>query len=139
MGARRKGRELALQMLYQWDLTRRPVEDIVDSIEGLQKGGEAARSFAKELVEGTVDRVEEIDGLLAEHSDRWRLDRMSVVDRNLLRLAVYELLGKASPPGVVINEALEIAKRFSTPEAPAFVNGVLDAVSASLGTTAGKS
>jgi N utilization substance protein B len=126
-------------MLYQWDLTRRPVEDVVDSIEGLQKAGEAARSFARELLAGTVDRVEEIDGLLAEHSDRWRLDRMSVVDRNLLRLAVYELLSKASPPGVVINEALEIAKRFSTPEAPAFVNGVLDAVSASLGTTAGKS
>jgi N utilization substance protein B len=126
-------------MLYQWDLTRRPVEDVIDSIEELRKAGEAARSFAKELVEGTVDRVEEIDGLLSEHSDRWRLDRMSVVDRNLLRLAVYELLSKTSPPGVVINEALEIAKRFSTPEAPAFVNGVLDAVNASLGTTAGKS
>ena len=139
MGARRKGRELALQMLYQWDLTRRPVEDVIDSIEGLQKSGEAARSFARELVKGTIDRVEEIDGILASHSDKWRLDRMSVVDRNVLRLAVYELLSKASPPGVVINEALEVAKRFSSPESPAFVNGVLDAVNVSLGTTAGKS
>jgi N utilization substance protein B len=123
-------------MLYQWDLTRRPVKDVIDSMEGLQKSGESARSFAKDLVEGTVERVEEIDALLAHHSERWRLDRMSVVDRNLLRLAVYELLSKASPASVVINEALEVAKRFSTPESPAFVNGVLDAVSVSLGTTA---
>jgi N utilization substance protein B len=138
VGARRRGRELALQMLYQWDVTRRPVEEIVESIEGLQRSGEAARAFARELVEGAVDRVEEIDGLIAEHSERWRIDRMSVVDRSLLRLAIYELLSKSSPPGVVINEALEIAKRFSSAESTAFLNGILDAVSATLAETAEK-
>ena len=132
MGARRKGRELALQMLYQWDVGREPVESVVESSSELQSAGDAAREFASRLVEGTVDRVEEIDRILIETSEHWRLGRMSTVDRNVLRLAVYELLTKETPPGVVINEALEVAKRFSSPESAAFVNGVLDAVSQEL-------
>jgi len=132
VGARRKGRELALQMLYQWDVGREPVESVVESSSELQSAGDAAREFASRLVEGTVDRVEEIDRILIETSEHWRLGRMSTVDRNVLRLAVYELLTKETPPGVVINEALEVAKRFSSPESAAFVNGVLDAVSQEL-------
>ncbi len=132
MGARRKGRELALQMLYQWDVSREPVESVIESGSELQTAGDAAREFATRLVEGTVDRVEEIDKILIETSEHWRLGRMSTVDRNVLRLAVYELLEKASPPGVVINEALEVVKRFSSPESAAFVNGVLDAVNQEL-------
>ena len=132
MGARRKGRELALQMLYQWDVSREPVESVIESSSELQNAGDAAREFASRLVEGTVDRVEEIDKILIETSEHWRLGRMSTVDRNVLRLAVYELLDKSTPPGVVINEALEVAKRFSSPESAGFVNGVLDAVNEQL-------
>ncbi len=132
MGARRKGRQLAVQMLYQWDVSREPVESIIESSSELQNAGDAAREFASRLVEGTVERVEEIDKILIETSEHWRLGRMSTVDRNVLRLAVYELLTKATPPGVVINEALEVAKRFSTPESAGFVNGVLDAVNQEL-------
>lgn len=119
-------------MLYQWDVSREPVESVIESSGGLQTAGEAAREFARGLVEGTIDRVEEIDRILIETSEHWRLGRMSTVDRNVLRLAVYELLTKSTPPGVVINEALEIAKRFSSPESVAFVNGVLDAVNQEL-------
>jgi N utilization substance protein B len=115
-------------MLYQWDVSREPVETVIESSSELQKAGDAAREFASQLVEGTVDRVEEIDKILIETSEHWRLGRMSMVDRNVLRLAVYELLTKSTPPGVVINEALEVAKRFSSPESAGFVNGVLDAV-----------
>ncbi len=128
MGARRKGRELALQMLYQWDVGREPVASVIETSTELQRAGDAAREFASGLVEGTVDRIEEIDKILIETSEHWRLGRMSTVDRNVLRLAVYELLTKSTPPGVVINEALEVAKRYSTPESTAFVNGILDAV-----------
>lgn len=119
-------------MLYQWDVSREPVESVIESSGELQTAGEAAREFARGLVEGTIDRVEEIDRILIETSEHWRLGRMSTVDRNVLRLAVYELLTKSTPPGVVINEALEIAKRFSSPESVAFVNGVLDAVNQEL-------
>jgi N utilization substance protein B len=132
VGARRKGRELALQMLYQWDVSREPVETVIESSSELQSAGEAARTFASRLVEGTVDRVEEIDKILIETSEHWRLGRMSTVDRNVLRLAVYELLERSTAPGVVINEALEVAKRFSSPESAGFVNGVLDAVNEEL-------
>ena len=132
MGARRKGRELALQMLYQWDVSREPVESVIESSSELQSAGDAAREFASRLVEGTVDRIEEIDKILIETSEHWRLGRMSTVDRNVLRLAVYELLERSTPPGVVINEALEVAKRFSSPESAGFVNGVLDAVNQEL-------
>jgi transcription antitermination protein NusB len=132
MGARRKGRELALQMLYQWDVGRQPVESVIESTAELQRAGDAAREFASGLLEGTIDRIEEIDKILIETSEHWRLGRMSTVDRNVLRLAVYELLMKETPPSVVINEALEVAKRFSSPESPAFVNGILDAVNQEL-------
>lgn len=128
MSARRKGRELALQMLYQWDVTKSPLPEIFSSIEGLRSAGEEAGRFARSLAAGTVERMVEIDALLSEHSERWRLSRMSTVDRNLLRLAVYECLATETPPKVIINEALEIAKRFSSAESASFVNGVLDAI-----------
>jgi transcription antitermination protein NusB len=123
-------------MLYQWDVARPPVEEIIASISELQTPGEATLRFASELVTATVDRVEEIDGLIIAASERWRLDRMSTVDRNILRLAICELMERTTPRSVVINEALEVAKRYSTPEATAFVNGVLDAVGTRLETAA---
>jgi N utilization substance protein B len=119
-------------MLYQWDVSREPVESILETSSELSEAGDDARELASRLLLGTVDRVEEIDKLLIETSEHWRLGRMPTVDRNVLRLAVYELLARETPPSVVINEALEIVKRFSGPESVGFVNGVLDAVSRQL-------
>ncbi len=132
MGARRKGRELALQMLYQWDVTHQPLEQVVESTDALQKAGDEARAFARMLVGGAIRRGNEIDAQISRHSDSWRLDRMATVDRNILRIAIYEFMETETPKSVVINEALEVAKRFSTPDAVSFINGVLDAVCASI-------
>jgi len=132
VGARRKGRELALQMLYQWDVTRAPLDEIVESMESLQGAGDDARAFARGLAEGAIRRVEEIDASISKQSDAWRLDRMATVDRNILRVAIYEYIETETPKSVVINEALEVAKRFSAPDAVSFINGVLDAVCTSI-------
>ena len=132
MGARRKGRELALQILYQWDVTREPLDRIIESMALLQNAGEDARRFARVLAEGTIRRIDEIDTNITEQSDSWRLDRMATVDRNILRVAIFELMETETDKSVVINEALEVTKRFSAPDAVSFVNGVLDAVCASL-------
>ena len=115
-------------MLYQWDMNREPVEQMVESFGRLGEQPEGSREFARRLVKGTLEQREEIDTLIAEHAEHWRLSRMATVDRNVLRLAVYELLNEDTPKKVVINEALELAKRFSAPEAAQFVNGILDAV-----------
>ena len=135
MGVRRKGRELALQMLYQWDVTRAPFGEVVWSISAIRNPSQEAKDFGRSLAEGTIRRVEEIDALISAHSDSWRLSRMAAVDRNILRVAVYEFLDTETPKRVVINEALEIAKRFSAPDAVSFVNGVLDAVCANIEAT----
>ncbi len=135
MGVRRKGRELALQMLYQWDVTRAPFGEVVWSIGEIRNPSQEARDFGRALAEGTIRRVEEIDALISEQSDSWRLSRMAAVDRNILRVAVYEFLDTETPKRVVINEALEITKRFSLPDAVSFVNGVLDAVCANIEAT----
>ena len=135
MGVRRKGRELALQMLYQWDVTRAPFGEVVWSIGEIRNSSEEARDFGRSLAEGTIRRVEEIDALISAQSDSWRLSRMAAVDRNILRVAVYEFLDTETPKRVVINEALEITKRFSAPDAVSFVNGVLDAVCANIEAT----
>jgi N utilization substance protein B len=128
VGARRKGRELAVQLLYTWDVTRQTVPEVLDSADGLQRAGEEARSLARELFEGAVRRSDEIDALISEHSENWRLSRMAIVDRSIIRVALYEWMELGTPRRVIINEALEIAKRYSTPEAVQFVNGVLDAI-----------
>ena len=127
MGVRRRGRELALQVLYQHELAGRGVEEILRSFEDLQEAPPVAREFAVELARGVVARLEEVDGHLAGQADNWRLERMAVVDRNILRLAIYELLfEKDTPPAVVIDEAVEIAKRFGSERSSQFINGVLD-------------
>lgn len=127
MGTRRRGRELALQMLYQHELAGNAIETIVTSFEELQQAPAATREFAAALARGTIDRRDEIDARLAEQADNWRLDRMAAVDRNILRLAMYELLfSPDTPPAVVIDEAVEIAKRFGSERSSQFVNGVLD-------------
>jgi N utilization substance protein B len=130
MGPRRKAREYALQMLFQWDITHDTIDQVVATFfQNLPDESTATVDFARQLVTGTVDHVEQIDEIIRRHAEHWRLDRMATVDRNLLRLAIYEFLyGKETPKTVVINEAIEIARRFSAQESPQFINGVLDSI-----------
>lgn len=130
---RRRAREAALQMLYQWEVGRSTPGDSISSYwpspEAPSDLAEEHREFADGLVRGTIGRVEEIDRVLGACTENWRVERMAVLDRLVLRLAVFELLSApATPPVVVINEALELARTFSGDEAVGFVNGVLDRV-----------
>jgi len=116
-------------MLYQHDVGKQVLETILDSFWEMNEQPEKVRAFATELFRGTISRIKEIDRLIQGHTKNWRLSRMAAVDRNVLRLAVFELLSDAKTPDtVVINEALEIAKKFSTNESAQFVNGVLDSI-----------
>ncbi len=133
MVSRRKARELALQMLFQWDIGRHEPAQVVRTFLGGRQLAEETSEFARSLFEGTVAETPTLDPLIAQHAQHWRLDRMAAVDRNLLRLALYELFRHPeTPPAVVINEALELARRFSGEESVEFVNGVLDAARKSL-------
>ena len=128
-GRRRKARELALQLLYQNDLAATPPEEMFRRTEEFLIARPEVQEYAARLVVGTLSRREELDEKLSERSEHWRLGRMPAVDRNLLRLALYELLFEPeTPAAVVINEAVEIAKKFSTPSSGSFVNGVLDGI-----------
>jgi transcription antitermination protein NusB len=129
MGPRRKAREYALQMLFQWDITHDSIDQIASHFLDDQEETQAVGDFARQLVIRTVEHIEKIDALIQRHAEHWRLDRMAIVDRNLLRLATQEfLLDKQTPKTVVINEAIEIARRFSTEESPQFINGILDSI-----------
>jgi N utilization substance protein B len=132
MPARRKGRELAVQMLYQWDVGRQPIETVLESFWELTEGSDATQVYTRRLVKGTVEHLEAIDALISSHAENWRLERIAVVDRNIMRLAIYEFLHEDTPKKVVINEALEVAKKFSTSNAVQFINGILDAVKLTL-------
>ena len=129
MGTRRKAREYALQMLFQWDITHDPIEAIAVSFWENHEEQPAVIEFARRLVTRTVEHVEKIDTVIQSHAEHWRLDRMAVVDRNILRLATQELLFDTETPGtVVINEAIELAKTFGGADSGRFVNGILDRV-----------
>ncbi len=128
-GRRRKARELALQLLYQNDLAGTPPEEMYLRTEEYLLARPEVQEYAARLVSGTLARRDDLDDVLSERSEHWRLGRMPAVDRNLLRLALYELLHEPETPApVVINEAVEIAKKFSTPSSGSFVNGVLDGI-----------
>jgi len=130
MGARRRARECALQMLFSYDVARPSVEELIETYWGeMAEAAEDVRVFANELVAGTISHLDEIDDRIRLRTEHWRIPRMAIVDRNLLRLAVFEFLHQPSTPKTVaINEALEIARRFSTHEATQFINGILDAI-----------
>ena len=129
MGSRRKAREYALQMLFQWDITRDAIGNVIAGFWASQDEPPAVVEFANQLVVQTVEHVEEIDRLIQRHAEHWRLDRMAIVDRNLLRLATQEFMfDRETPKTVVINEAIEIARRFSAQESPQFINGILDSI-----------
>jgi len=129
MGARRKAREFALQLLFQLDFDRDNPQDKIDMFWQAQTCPPQIKEFANQLVKGTLDNLERIDQHIAHQAQNWRLERMAVVDRNILRFATYEILFREDiPPKVSINEALEIAKKYSTPDAVRFINGILDKI-----------
>ncbi|HEV7860277.1 MAG TPA: transcription antitermination factor NusB [Pyrinomonadaceae bacterium] len=131
MGSRRKARECALQMLFAADVSEACVDDLVRTY--WNELGDAdveppSRDFATRLATGTLAHLKELDERIRSRAEHWRISRMAVVDRNILRLAVYEFIHEPTPRTVAINEALEIARRFSTYEATQFINGILDAI-----------
>lgn len=127
MGSRRQARELALQLLYQTELTGADPADMQRHSEAWQGASQGVRDFADELLRGVITHREEIDDNLSRQTAHWRLERLAAVDRNILRLALYELMYcEGTPAAVVIDEAIEIAKRFGAEESARFVNGVLD-------------
>ena len=131
MGSRRKARECALQMLFAADVAEMPADDVVRSYWaelGESDLDDTAREFATRLASRTLSNLELLDERIRSRAEHWRISRMAVVDRNILRLAVYEFLYEPTPRTVAINEALEIARRFSTYEATQFINGILDAI-----------
>jgi N utilization substance protein B len=132
-GTRRKGREMAMQMLFQADIGKQTPEQVRTSFwNAAEKVDPDTRGFAEDLFRIATTRDEEIDTLIETHSANWRLTRMAAVDRNLLRAATAEFLGfPGTPVPIVINESLEIARRYSAPESIHFLNGVLDAISRS--------
>ncbi len=134
MGSRRKSRELLLQMLFQCDMGKQPPEQVQKTFWAERKDtDEEVRQYAEELFRVATERGEEIDRVIENHAVRWRMDRMAAVDRNVLRSAVAEFFGKPQVPKVVIiNEAIEIARRYSTLESVNFINGVLDSVARDL-------
>jgi len=116
-------------MLYQWDLTRAPMDEVASSFWRVRTSTDATKAMAERLARGAQANATRLDGLIAEAATNWRFDRIAAVDRNLLRLGAYELdMERDTPPAVVIDEAVEIAKRFGEADSPSFVNGVLDAV-----------
>lgn len=127
MTLRHKSREFALQMLFQWDMARQDPARIEQHFWKTARAAEQTRKFAHELFEGAVVQADAADTLVAEVSENWRLERLAAIDRSILRLAIYEFRFGTAPPKVAINEALELAKKFSSEDAPAFLNGILDA------------
>lgn len=140
MPARRRSRQRALQVLFLWDVRRQPVADVLtgfyaslysaeeEESTGAEPPEPARDAFLDILVNGAIENIDELDRLICLRAENWRLDRMPVVDRNVLRLAIYEMKYQGTPPAVVIDEALELARRYSEEDAVPFINGVLDAI-----------
>jgi N utilization substance protein B len=133
VGKRRKSRELAMQMLFQADVGRQTPDEVRKTFwQAREEADDATRGFAEDLFRVATSRGSEIDAMLEQYSKNWRIKRMSAVDRNLLRMAVAELLGfPGTPAPIVIDEALEIARRYSAPESIDFLNGMLDTIARS--------
>lgn len=134
MGARRRGRELAMQALYMCEVTGRYDPEAIAHMWEQAEAPDEARRFASQLVQGVRERQVEIDQWIARAAENWRLERMSPVDLCILRVATFELLAEERPPtAVILDEAIEIAKRFGTADSYVFINGVLDRIAKELG------
>ena len=130
MGMRRKSRELALQSLYLSEMSGLPALQALVMLREHFEADRKAYPYAEELVQGVTEHWQDINTLLQDNAENWRTDRMSIVDRNIMRVAILELWYKEDvPASVAINEAIEVAKRYSTEDAGSFINGILDAVS----------
>jgi N utilization substance protein B len=130
MPSRRKSRQRALQILFLWDARRQSLDETMDAYYDALFAEEHPQRdvFASSLVQGTVEHLAEIDSQITKHAEHWRMERMPAVDRNILRLAVYEMIHAGTPAAVSIDEALELARKFSSEDSVQFLNGVLDAV-----------
>jgi len=134
MGTRRRARECALQLLYMWEFHRR-LDHAGREAFWLDRGQEepGIREFATVLVDGVVAQIERVDELIRSASLNWRIDRMATVDRNILRLATFEMMAvEDTPLKVILNEAIELSKRYGSEDSSAFVNGVLDKIGSTL-------
>lgn len=121
---RRKARETVLRCLYRWEFLKLPAEELLAEVELPPE----AKEFAQALLSGVLEKRDEIDPIIDERAHGWGLDRLPLVDRNILRLGLYELLFTDTPPEVVIDEAVELAKAYGTARAPAMINAILDRV-----------
>jgi len=129
MGVRRKGRETAFQLLYQLDMSKASFETVKEDFWSQMSVPIDAREFCDALVEGALTNLEKIDELISSHSYNWKISRMNSVDKNVIRLGVYELLFCSdTPTKVIINEAIEIGKKYGTEESGSFINGILDRI-----------
>ena len=117
-----------MQMLFQWDMSQQEFTKLETRFWKSAKAADKTRAFANKLFEGAAKDIAVLDALIVGHSDNWRFERMAAIDRAILRLAIHELRGGETPPKVVLNEAVDLAKKFSSEESGAFVNGVLDGV-----------
>jgi transcription antitermination factor NusB len=129
MRKRTKARECALQVLYAMDIRKGSKREVSESYWQENKESLEIKKFAMDLIDGTLVKMSKIDQLITKYADNWRIERMAVIDRNIIRMAIYELLYTADiPPKVAINEAVELAKKFGDDESGSFVNGVLDKI-----------
>lgn len=133
MAARHRSRKRALQVLFEWDMRGEPIDRAIahfyDSLYSEENENRPKPDkFMEELARGTVSKSQDIDKQIESKAEHWRLERMPVVDRNILRLAIYELTQQSVPAPVIIDEALELARQFSSDESVPFINGILDAV-----------
>jgi len=127
MSQRRKSREYALQMLFQWEMGKQEPLRIEEGFWKIASAQKSTRDFANQLFESAAARAGELDPIISTHAQNWRLERISAIDRTILRLALAEIRTSSTPAKVVIDEAVELAKKFSSEEASGFVNGILDA------------
>jgi len=121
-----------MQMLFQWDMSQQDPAKLETNFWKSAKAADTTRAFANQLFEGAAREVQSLDEIIAKHCENWRFERLAAIDRAILRLAVHELSATDTPAKVVLNEAVELAKKFSSEESGAFVNGVLDSVHKSL-------
>jgi N utilization substance protein B len=129
---RTKSREFAMQMLFQWDMSKQDFAKLEAKFWKSAKAADKTRAFANQLFEGAAKDVTVLDAIIVKHAENWRFERLAAIDRAILRLAIHEMNGSDTPPKVVLNEAVELAKKFSSAEAGAFVNGILDALHKSM-------
>jgi transcription antitermination protein NusB len=133
MTLRRKSREYALQMLFQWEMGKQDPARIKEGFWKNARAQKSTREFANQLFENAASRVSELDPIISSLAQNWRIERMAAIDRAILRLALAEMRATSTPANVVINEAVELAKKFSSEDASAFINGILDAAAKSFG------